>query len=278
MQKFVRDNIEILMEHTPKTPRMCVSFFFRNQKREKYFGVNSLLVRLLLQGTKKYTALELAEKFERECIDVSCKAKQDYTKISLVFLNEDFNLAMELVSDIILNSTFESIDKEIFKIKGETISELDAPRTKLSDCFIKTIFKEHPYSSTLTRILEDIDKIAKEDVVDAHKTMLNSPKAIAVAGDIKDEDKILDYFEKNFSFMKNSVSNDEIEDMFKSDITEDETVFISKNDAQQAQIIQGALIESFNNSDLCAKYAVLNNILGSSGLSSRLFVNLRDKQ
>ena len=50
-----------------------------------------------------------------------------------------------------------------------------------------------------------------------------------------------------------------------------------KNDASQAQIIQGWLIESFN-SPLSAKISVLNNILGSSGLSSRLFVNLRDKQ
>ena len=41
--------------------------------------------------------------------------------------------------------------------------------------------------------------------------------------------------------------------------------------------MQGWLIDNFNSSN-CAKIYVLNNILGSSGLSSRLFVNLRDKQ
>ena len=52
---------------------------------------------------------------------------------------------------------------------------------------------------------------------------------------------------------------------------------ISKNDASQAQVIQGWIVDSFK-SEMCAKYSLLNNILGSSGLSSRLFVNLRDKQ
>ena len=77
--------------------------------------------------------------------------------------------------------------------------------------------------------------------------------------------------------MENEIDKNEIEDIFKNDIKEDEIVWLSKNDASQAQIIQGWLVDSFN-SPMCAKIAVLNNILGSSGLSSRLFVNLRDKQ
>ena len=114
-------------------PCKFFSFFFKVNKKEKVYGINSLLARLLLQGTKKYSSSELALEFENECIDVSSKAKQDYIKLSLVFLNEDFNKAMDLVADLILNSTFESWQKEIFKIKGEIISDLDNPRIKLTD-------------------------------------------------------------------------------------------------------------------------------------------------
>ena len=69
----------------------------------------------------------------------------------------------------------------------------------------------------------------------------------------------------------------EIEDIFETQSNKDEIIKIVKNDVSQAQIIQGWLVDSFK-SPLSAKYAILNNILGSSGLSSRLFVNLRDKQ
>ena len=80
---------------------------------------------------------------------------------------------------------------------------------------------------------------------------------------------------KNLIFIR--MEAEEIEDVFENDIKEDKIIQIEKNDASQAQIIQGCIVDSFN-SEKCAKISVLNNILGSSGLSSRLFVNLRDKQ
>ena len=277
MKHYQNQGINILLKKMPKTPRMSVSFFFKTDKKEKFYGINSLLARLLLQGTKTYNANELALAFENECIDITTKAKQDYLKFSLVFLNEDFNRAMELVKDLILNSTFDDFEKEIFKLKGETISDLDNPKMKLTDMFVKSIFKEHPYSCTHTKILEDLDKITKENIITIHKELFNSFKAIVVVGDYENDNQIIEYFSSNFDFMKSENPTCEIEDIFKLPLEKDEIVKIVKNDASQAQIIQGWLCESFN-SKLSAKIAVLNNILGSSGLSSRLFVNLRDKQ
>ncbi len=277
MKHYNKEGINILLKKAPMTPRTSVCLFFKTNKKEKYYGINSLLARLLLQGTKKYTALQLADEFENECIDISIKSKQDYIKASLVFMKEDFNKAMELSKDLLLNSTFDDFEKEVYKLKGEIISDLDNPKMKLTDSFVKNLFKEHPYSSTHTKILEDLDKISKEDIISAHKELLNSQKAIVIAGDFDDDNKIIDYFCTNFSFMKSIDTNCEIEDIFKNDIKKDELVWISKNDASQAQVIQGWIVDSFK-SEMCAKYSLLNNILGSSGLSSRLFVNLRDKQ
>ena len=268
------DGINVLLEKTPKTPRIAVNFFFKTVKKEKFFGVNALLARLLLQGTKKYSAVELSKEFEEECIDITFKAKQDYIKASLIFLNEDFKKAMVLFKELMLNSTFDDFEKEIIKIKGEIISDLDNPKMKLTDALIRNMYSIHPYGSTHTRILEDIDKISKNDIISAHQDILNSQKAVSIVGDINQND-VLEYLKSEYSFMATSQSKDEVEDIFE--LNEDKNIWLTKNDASQAQIIQGWIIESFK-SDKCAKYAVLNNILGSSGLSSRLFVNLRDKQ
>jgi hypothetical protein len=43
---------------------------------------------------------------------------------------------------------------------------------KLTDTFVKSIFKSHPYSSCHTKILEDIDKISKEEDLPALRQML----------------------------------------------------------------------------------------------------------
>ena len=45
-----------------------------------------------------------------------------------------------------LNSTFDDFEKEVFKMKGEIISDLDSPKMKLTDIFVKNLFKELGYT------------------------------------------------------------------------------------------------------------------------------------
>ena len=56
-----------------------------------------------------------------------------------------------------------------------------------------------------------------------------------------------------------------------------ENVELIKEDAQQAQIIQGWIVPSIASEDY-PKLMLLNVILGASGLSSRLFLELREKK
>ena len=77
MEQFNIEGINILFKRMPKTPRIAVNFFFKTNKKEKFYGVNALLSRLLLQGTKKYSALELSKEFEQECIDITFKALEN---------------------------------------------------------------------------------------------------------------------------------------------------------------------------------------------------------
>ena len=275
MEKFDTDGIEILFENAPKTPRTSVNFFFKTTYKEKYAGLNPLLARLFLQGTKKYSANDLSREFENECIDITLKAKQDYFKASLTFMNEDFYKAVGLFKEIMLNSTFEDYKKEIHKIKGEIISDLDNPKTKLSDAFLRELFENHPYSSGLTKTLEEIDNIEFDDIIEAKNKLFNTKKLISVVGDFSNKDEVLNYFKDNFEFMKSSYDEEKLEDMFS--LKEEKNIWITKNDASQAQILQGWLVNSFNSEEY-PKYIMLNNILGGSGLSSRLFVNMRDKQ
>ncbi len=280
MEILKRNNINILLEKAPKTPRTSFDIFFKMMKPEKYFGLAFLFSRLLLQGTKNYSASELALEFEKECIEISIKAKRDYFKISMEFLNEDFKKALELLREILLNSTFEELEKEVVKVKGELVSDLDDARAKLMDTYSGNVFKDHHYGCSNTKILENIDKITKKDIEEIKEELFKSPSAVVLVGDFKDEEKLLDEITSNLDFLKETketIKIDEIEKISTDFRKEDEFIWISKNDAKQAQIMQGCILESYD-SPKCAIYTLLNEIYGSLGLSSRLFVNLRDKQ
>ncbi len=279
MQHIIKNDMDIIINDRKNTPRTCVCFYFAIDEEEKFSGMHGLFSRLLLQGTKTRNAQTLAKELENNCIDVSIKTKQDYIKVSFLFLNEDFNLAMDYARDILLNSTFEDLEKEKFKMKGEIKSDLDNPRVLASDKFIKRLFDGHYYSNTASKTLEELDKISTKDIMDTHKKILNSRKVLSIAGDIKNTQEFVEYFVKNFDFMKSHKSCSKIQtyDTFKPKEGNLEIIRIPKNDLNQAQIFRGFIVPSIQ-SEFYTKISVMNNILGSSGLSSRLFVELRDRQ
>ena len=279
MKLIQKDGIDIILKNTKNTPRMAVCLYFSIDVPEKYAGVYTLFSKLLLKGTKTRSAEDLADIIENNGIETSVKCKQDYLKVSTLFLNEDFSLATEGLTDILQNSTFDAFEKEVFKMKGEIISDLDSPQIKASDAFIEKIFEGHYYGNSYSKTLAELDKIQKQDVVDVLTQIMKAKKVISIAGDFSDEEGIVEYFVKNFSFMKTCSSKSQIPDVacFITENNEDKIVKIAKNDAKQAQIFKGCIVDTQFSEDY-PKIVVMNNILGASGLSSRLFVELRDKQ
>ncbi|MBE7706458.1 MAG: insulinase family protein [Cyanobacteria bacterium SIG30] len=275
MKHIKNEGLEIVVKNNPKTPRSAICCVFSIDTPTELSGVSNLTSRLLLRGTNKRTAEELSLELQDNGIELSTESKRDYLKIDTVFLNQDFDLAVEILEDIIKNSTFKELDKEIFKLKAEIPAVLDSSTSKLSDSFTRTIFKNHHYENSVTKTLEDIDKIDSKIVNEFWGTMLNSKKVIVAVGDFEDEEKISNELNKKFAFLNKYTEKTKIEDI--KNLKESKVVKIEKNSANQAHVIQGWITDSINTEDY-PKIIVMNNLMGSSGLSSRLFYELRDKQ
>ncbi|MCD7740077.1 MAG: insulinase family protein, partial [Candidatus Gastranaerophilales bacterium] len=84
--------------------------------------------------------------------------------------------------------------------------------------------------------------------------------------------KLLENHFCNLSVKDNNDERKKIKELKKDIIS-----VIEKGDANQAQIFKGWILPSVYSNDY-AKIILLNTILGSSGLSSRLFLELREKQ
>ena len=269
------NNISACIKRNEKTPRIALTLNFSINFEEKTAGQYLLMNRLLLKGTDKYSSKELSALLDENAIDLYTEMKYDYLRFRFVVLNEDFELALSILSDIILNSTFEEFEKEKEKLKGELLAELDSAKTKVSDLFTKNIYKNHYYGHTYTVILDEIDKITFDEIKTAYRKILdNSSKYIALVGDI-DENTAEQLMNKYLGIIPESkYIKSEIQEVTK---TEREYVELTKDDAQQAQIIQGWKVPSIDSNDY-PSLMLLNVILGASGLSSRLFLELREKK
>lgn len=143
------------------------------------------------------------------------------------------------------------------------------------DNFTKNIYQNHPYGNTPTRIIEDLPEIDKKAVKKFYDSSLSSQKMnIVVVGDIN-KSNIIKLLEPRFGNIQ--PSERKTNKIAIPELKENRVVTIQKNDAAQAHIIQGWLTADITDEDF-PKLSILNTILGSSGLSSRLFVELRDKK
>jgi len=231
--------------------------------------------RLLLQGTKKYNNAALAKILDENAIELSSDMKQDYLRFRFVCLNEDFELAMEILDDIINNSTFEEFTKEKEKMRSEIIAELDSARTKVSDAFIKTVYENHYYGNTYTLMLESLDSITKADVSNSYKKILKEGKKVLSAVGSIEFEEIKPLVEKTIGKLENNYVL--IKSIDRPILKEFKRVDVIKEDVQQAQIFQGWIVPTFSSEDYPV-LAVINTILGAMGLSSRLFRELREKK
>ena len=276
MEKYMLNNgIKTIVKINKNTPRTAVVMYAKLNKDEPKAGLYYLMTQLFFQGTKTKTAEELATLLDENAIDICIEKKADYIRFKIQCLNEDINTALNIFEDMIENSTFDDYQKEITKIKGEFISDLDSAKIQAQDDYYRTIFQNHPYGIGRKEIIEALDSISKEDLIQFHNEIIyKSQKNIAVAGDIEGTE-ITELLNKHLKNLKCENLKDEREKIIP--IKKNRISTTAKEDANQAQIFQGWQVGNIFSEEYPA-IILLNTILGSSGLSSRLFLELREKQ
>ncbi len=272
---YLNNGLPVILKENKDTPRISVCLYLKIEEPEKKAGQYSLLNRLFLQGTNSRTSEELAQELDENAIECYSEMKCDYIRFKLLCLNEDIEKGLEILSDIVQHSTLAEIEKEKVKLNGEINAELDSPKAKAMDAFYKNFYENHFYGNTYTKVLESLDSITKEEIKTLYENLLNnSSKVISIAGDC-DEEKIKKLLNKYFEGLKNN--NKSEQKISEPELKENKVIKIEKEDASQAQIIQGWKFPTIYSEEYPA-ILLLNTILGSSGLSSRLFVELRDKK
>ncbi len=276
MERYtLKNGIKTIIKRNPNTPRTAIVLYAKINRDEEKAGLHYLMTQMLFQGTKNRTAEQLATELDENAIDITVEKKYDYVRFKVLCLNEDTDLALSILRDILENSTFEDYKKEIIKIKGEFESDLDSAKLKAQEEYYLTIFQNHPYGIGRIKILEQIDSINQDDILRVfNEIKYYSEKNISVASDLE-TDTIISLLEKHLDIL--SIKENRFSRIIVENIEQDRKKVITKDDANQAQIFKGWVCPGIFSEDYPV-FTLLNTILGSSGLSSRLFLELREKQ
>ncbi|OGW01839.1 MAG: hypothetical protein A2889_09640 [Nitrospinae bacterium RIFCSPLOWO2_01_FULL_39_10] len=274
-QKVVLHNgIRIVTEKIPYLRSVSIGIWINSGSRDeedKNSGISHFLEHLAFKGTEKRSARQIA--FEMDSIggQIDAFTSREYTCYSAKVLDEHLPVAIDLLSDILLNSTIKpaDIDKERQVILEEIKFVEDNPADYIYDLLYQSVWSSHPLGRSILGSPESIEKIDRKKLInhlDNHYTPKNI--IIAVAGNI-DEGRLKELLEKAFgSLNKNASSSREAPPEIKRNF------IIKERELEQVHFCLGTKGLRSADENRFEGY-LLNTILGGS-MSSRLFQKIRE--
>jgi len=150
-------------------------------------GLYNFLMSMLSEGTKNYTAVELAQEIESRGMSFNATPGS----VSMSMLASDLPKGLELLKEILTNATFN--EDEIEKVRAQISADIknfwDEPSSFAGQLIREQIYKGHPYSKNVLGTQKSIKEITQKDLIDFyHKYITPQGAKIAVVGDLKGYD------------------------------------------------------------------------------------------
>jgi len=237
-------------------------------------GLANLTASLLLSGTQKRSATQIAEELDFLGAKLGAGGGDDFAQLSLTVLKKDLAAGLELFQDVLLHPAFAppEVARKVAQIQASLKSDEDEPGVVAARTFNKDLFGAFPYGHPTRGTQEGLAAITPQDLAEFHRRYWRPNNAIlSVAGDLT-----LEEARQWVTKILGSWPAGEIPAVKLPAIPplKDRRVVMIDKDISQANIILGNLGIARSNPDFYA-LQVMNYILGGGGFSSRLMDNIR---
>ena len=235
-------------------------------------GIAHMLEHMAFKGTVNRNAEEIAREIEDVGGDINAYTSKEVTAYYLKVLHENSDLGIDILADIIKNSTLP--DEEIERERGVILSEIgqsfDAPDDRVFENFTATAFSDQSIGRPILGTRETVSTFQRSDLQDFFSSHYGLKNMVVVASGNVNENFFLESVKDKFSDIKHKVKPTYLEAKWIGGFKGED------RDLEQTQLVFG--IEGLNNIDV-DRYALraLAIILGG-GMSSRLFQELREKR
>jgi len=166
-------------------------------------GLSHLIEHMAFKGTARRSARQIAEDIENVGGDINAATSVEYTSYTARVLGENVDVALDVLGDILINSSFEA--GELAREKGVILQEYaaveDTPDDLVYDAFMETAFTGQPIGRPILGTPDTI-KGFDEAAIRAFLQREYTPgkMVLAAAGDV-DHARIVDAAERFFGAM-----------------------------------------------------------------------------
>jgi predicted Zn-dependent peptidase len=172
-----------------------------NDEGEKEKGISHFIEHMLFEGTiKRKDSLVISNEIEKLGGELNAATSNTRTFYYAKVRNKDFPIALDILSDILLNPRLEEKDIEHERriILEEIKQVIDQPRYYQWVLFQKALFANHPAKHPVYGYVETVKSITRKDLLDYYrKHYIPSRITVVVVGN--PENDVFEMVDKAFS-------------------------------------------------------------------------------
>jgi len=133
-------------------------------ERKSQCGISHFLEHLFFKGTATRTARQVTEAIESKGGHLNAFTAREYTCVYVKTLAEHVATGIEILADVIKNSTFLEIEKERNVILEEIAAIEDVPEDHSHDLLARRMWPNHPLGRSVSGEIGTVARIALDDV------------------------------------------------------------------------------------------------------------------
>ncbi|MDI6731188.1 MAG: pitrilysin family protein [Candidatus Margulisbacteria bacterium] len=239
---------------------------------EKESGISHFIEHMLFKGTTKRSAYDIAHALDAVGGKINAYTGKEFTMYYAVVLDKHIDVAIDVLSDIVVNSLYD--DDAIELEKGVVLEEIkmyeDTPDELIHDYFAEKILHGHTLAKPIIGNEESVRAISRGEILNyLDRSYGPQNTVIALAGAVPKD--IVSRISKAFAGYKGIGVRGQYEiPQIKGG------QYLKKKKTEQVHLCLGTKGVSQIEDDRYP-YAVLDNILGGS-MSSHLFQEVREKR
>jgi predicted Zn-dependent peptidase len=241
-------------------------------------GAAHFLEHLLFKSTPTRTAVDIAQAVDAVGGELNAFTAKEHTCYYAHVLDGDLGLAVDLVSDVVLNGRCAANDVELERavVLEEIAMRDDDPEDALADQFLAALFGDHPVGRPVIGSVQSVSSMTRAQLHSFHQRRYTPERmVVAVAGNVDHDDVVAlvrEHFGPRLVRGRHAIAPRK----GAGRVTGRPRLTVANRDAEQTHIFLGVRTPGRHWKHRWA-LSVLNSALGG-GLSSRLFQQVRESR
>jgi predicted Zn-dependent peptidase len=255
-----------------------------------HFGSTHFLEHLLFKGTTSRSAMDIAAAFDTVGGEANAVTGKEYTCYYARVLDEDVDLAVDVLLDMVTSARLDSADVE--SERGVILEELamndDDPSDVVHERFAELVLGSHPLGRPIGGTPETITAVGREDIADHYQEHYLAPGLVVTAAGGIDHDRLAASVADRLSrtgwrladaaapLPRRGEGSGESGLVAPMSQLGSGGLLVLRRPTEQANVILGT-VGLTSNDERRYVLSILNAVLGG-GMSSRLFQEIRERR